>query len=181
MLYLIYTCLCSNISGFLQVYMGGWVGGRVWVGVCGCVCVCCVHVCVREGKRERLRLYVSFAKEPYERDYILQKRPMILRREGKREGGATRERERYISYHMYMYACVRIEVHAYVKMFTYASIYICIGWRLCQRHRHWWQMNLCHVCIHVHVYICTCIYMYIRTHVRECIFILTHTYTCIYI
>ena len=26
-----------------------------------------------------LRLYVSFAKEPYKRDYILQKRPIILR------------------------------------------------------------------------------------------------------
>jgi len=26
-----------------------------------------------------LKLYVSFAKEPYKRDYILQKRPMILR------------------------------------------------------------------------------------------------------
>jgi len=26
-----------------------------------------------------LKLYVPFAKEPYKRDYILQKRPMILR------------------------------------------------------------------------------------------------------
>ena len=26
-----------------------------------------------------LKLYVSFAKEPYKRDYILQKRPRILR------------------------------------------------------------------------------------------------------
>jgi len=26
-----------------------------------------------------LKLYVSFAKEPYKRDYILQKRPVILR------------------------------------------------------------------------------------------------------
>ena len=26
-----------------------------------------------------LKLYVSFAKEPYKRDYILQKRPIILR------------------------------------------------------------------------------------------------------
>ena len=26
-----------------------------------------------------LKLYVSFAKEPYQRDYILQKRPIILR------------------------------------------------------------------------------------------------------
>jgi len=28
-----------------------------------------------------LKLYVSFAKEPYKRDDILQKRPMILRRQ----------------------------------------------------------------------------------------------------
>ena len=27
-----------------------------------------------------LKLHVSFAKEPYKRDYILQKRPVILRR-----------------------------------------------------------------------------------------------------
>ena len=26
-----------------------------------------------------LKLYVSFAKEPYKRDYILQKRPILLR------------------------------------------------------------------------------------------------------
>ena len=28
---------------------------------------------------DSLKLYVSFAKEPYKRDYILQKRPIILR------------------------------------------------------------------------------------------------------
>jgi len=28
---------------------------------------------------KRIKLYVSFAKEPFERDYILQNRPMILK------------------------------------------------------------------------------------------------------
>jgi len=41
------------------------------------------HACVGMGWLRlvgSLKLYVSFAKEPYKRDYILQKRPIILRR-----------------------------------------------------------------------------------------------------
>jgi len=40
------------------------------------MCVC-VYVCVRFVGS--IQLEVSFAKEPYERTYILQKRPIILR------------------------------------------------------------------------------------------------------
>jgi len=45
-------------------------------------CVCCQHICVDMGWLRlagSVKLYVSFAKEPYKRDYILQKRPIILR------------------------------------------------------------------------------------------------------
>jgi len=72
-----------------------WVS--VYLCVCARLCVCTVYVGVCEYVRvsredatkcagvKRLRfvgslnLHVSFAKEPFKRDYILQKRPMILR------------------------------------------------------------------------------------------------------
>jgi len=67
--------------------------------VCRCMCVrvcLCVYVCVRKRERERggaafrldrrrgvcvctENIQVSFAKETYRRDYILQKRPIIFR------------------------------------------------------------------------------------------------------
>ena len=60
-------------------------------GVCVCVCVCvCMCVCARahaiahcdlklDHNIIEKQLYVSFAKEPYKIDFILPKRPMILR------------------------------------------------------------------------------------------------------
>jgi len=87
------------------VCVGVYMHVHVYVCVCVCVRVCacvraCVCVCVRERARERegecvfyhcqsardtgwlrlvgsLKLYVSFAKEPYKRDYILQERLII--------------------------------------------------------------------------------------------------------
>jgi len=38
------------------------------------MCVAAAQMCVAD----RGKLYVSFAKEPYKRDYILQNRPIIL-------------------------------------------------------------------------------------------------------
>ena len=48
-----------------------------WVYVCVCVCVRGTDAMVRLVCS--LKLQVPFAKEPYKTDYILQKRPIILR------------------------------------------------------------------------------------------------------
>jgi len=59
------TCACSDLLM------------HTWIQVC-------IDVCMKEGMGwlrlvGSLKLHVSFAKEPYKRDYILQKRPIILR------------------------------------------------------------------------------------------------------
>jgi len=98
-----YACNCcgtvlSVCISCVLVCACGWVGVGVGVyegdGERKCVCACnsegvyerdCERECVCSRDMVWLRLvgslklYVSFAKEPYKRDDILQKRPIILR------------------------------------------------------------------------------------------------------
>jgi len=92
-------CLCVCVCVRVHMHVHVYVCVCVCVRVCACVRAC-VCVCVRERARERegecvfyhcqsardtgwlrlvgsLKLYVSFAKEPYKRDYILQERLII--------------------------------------------------------------------------------------------------------
>ena len=89
-----------------------------------------------------LKLYVSFAKEPYKRDHILQKRPVILRSLiivatqylDKCESYRTRRRVTCLV-DMFMIMCGCVYVY-----YTYVYIYICI---------------------YIYIYIYTYIYMYL--------------------
>ena len=76
-----------------------------------------------------LNLQVSFAKEPYERDDILQKRPKILRR--LLIIGAPK----YTQIHNYVCLCIRIHKFVYtnacVYLHTYTSIYKSRGRAVC--------------------------------------------------
>jgi len=77
------VCVCSCVCMCVYVCVCACVSVRVCVCVCVCSCVCvflcvCVRFCV-VIRSLSLDFQVSFAKEPYKRDYILQKRPIILR------------------------------------------------------------------------------------------------------
>ena len=76
------VCVCVYVCVCMCMYM--------YVCVCVCVLVCvreCVLMCADFGVGAAamgwlwlvgsIKLYVSFAKEPYKRDDILQKRPII--------------------------------------------------------------------------------------------------------
>jgi len=70
-----YLCMYSYVRKFVT---------HSHVGVPQYIYVCSgkrMHVCPMGWLRlvGSSKLYVSFAKEPYKRDYILQKRPIILR------------------------------------------------------------------------------------------------------
>jgi len=80
------VCVCARARVCVCVCV--WERERVWV----CVCVW-VYMCVRMHRVVNnnascvmgwlwlvgsIKLQVSFAKEPYKRDYILQKRPVLL-------------------------------------------------------------------------------------------------------
>ena len=77
-----------------HIYMYVCMHVCVFICTCACMCVClyvrvhacvCVYMYARRASTHTcmhtytLKLYVSFAKEPCKRDYILQKRRVILR------------------------------------------------------------------------------------------------------
>jgi len=83
------VCLCVCVSVYHVTEYCLCVCGSV-SSVCLCVCISggsefsvCLCVCISRMGWLRfvssLKLQVSFAKEPYKRDDILQKRPIILR------------------------------------------------------------------------------------------------------
>jgi len=69
-----------------------------------------------------IKLSVSFAKEPYKRDYILQKRPMIL-------SILLTVATPYVYVHIYtdvdVCLCIYIYIHIYIYTYIYAYIYLC--------------------------------------------------------
>ena len=92
--------MCVDYTCFIQVRMYVYVRTNVCMHICMCVdytciCVCRLHIFGETPSAEgsgasmlsmgwlrlvgSLKLQVSFAKESYERDYILQKRPIMLR------------------------------------------------------------------------------------------------------
>ena len=82
----------------------------VWVGVCMCVYTFVYLFICRYGVASNsmlLNLVDLFAKEPYKRDYILQKRPMILR----------------------SLLIVATSYASFCSCFLFACVYVCMSWR----------------------------------------------------
>jgi len=85
------VCLCVCVSVCLCICVSAYFCVCVSMRMCVSVCMCpCVYARVSEwllgGQHApmgwlcivgSIKLWVSFAKEPYKRDYILQKRPII--------------------------------------------------------------------------------------------------------
>jgi len=99
-----------------------------------------------------LKLQVSFAKEPYKRDYVLQTRPMIfwsLLIDG--------------CFHPVLLQSNRISVCVCVCIYIYIYVYM--------------FMCICaHIYIHIYIYICTHIYMYMYIYTYIYIYIHMHIY-----
>jgi len=93
-----------------------------------------------------LKLYVSFAKEPYKRDFVLQKRPVILR-------------SLPIVATLYVLICEHMCMSC-ACVFIYMFIYICA---------YDMRMDIC-MCIYFHTCIRTC------THTYVCIYTRLHIY-----
>ena len=87
----VYVCVCACVCVNACITA---IFANCRVNVCGCACVCmcafeyvCVYVCIFKKNPTTgwlclvgsFKLKDSFAKEPYKRDYILQKRPINLR------------------------------------------------------------------------------------------------------
>ena len=113
-----------------------------------------------------LKLQVSFAKEPYKRDYIPQKKPLILRSllivatpySSPLLPEAWLEKDKCIQTYIYFYTNLFIQTHMYINS--------CV----CK-------------CIQTYIYIydthvCICIYIYMNLYI--CTYIYTHTwmYVC---
>ena len=131
-----------------------------------------------------LKFYVSFAKEPYKRDYILQKRPIILKSllvvaTPYRYLCSERQSHRFLCSCIWRYLCsyictgawicmsgknVYIYIYTCVYMYTYLYIYIYI-----------------HISMYVYIYIYICTNMFIYIYLYICIYIYIYIYVCIYI
>jgi len=89
-----YACMCVRMYVYACMHVCLYVCMHVcmYLSVYICICACSehtgIHVCTDVSMNQAmvwlrlvgsLKLYVSFAKEPYKRDHTLQKRPIILR------------------------------------------------------------------------------------------------------
>jgi len=111
-----------------------------------------------------LKLYVSFAKEPYKRDDILQKRPVILR-------GllivATpyvwmRQHRQDFSHWARVYICVC------VRVWIIRNVCACVYESFEMWSRLWWVCVCMFVCVHVCVYVWSEIWMCVRMNLPKC-------------
>jgi len=86
------------------------------------------------------KLQVSFAKEPYKRDDILQKRPIYFKEPNSRSHLIS-----YMFMNMYFseYLCINVYIYA-------LYILICV-WKVC--------MCVC-VCVYIYTYVYACVYVY---------------------
>ena len=83
-----------------------------------------------------LKLYVSFAKEPYKRDYILQKRPIFLR------SLLVVGTPYYNMWHI---------TYKYIYIYTHTSVCVCVLYSLIMTYMSMWA-RICHA----YIYICAC-------------------------
>ena len=170
------------------------------------VCVVYVHILVCMSIRfvctygvatiSSLNLQVSFAKEPYKRDDILQKRPIILR--SLLIVATAYEYVYAICVHACMrvcvYACVYIPTCRYIGPFLHFYMYLCVHIRHEMFERYSCIVNLdlivytciymyiC-ICIHINTYISTYTYIYVYIYIYICICkpIYMHIYMCIHV
>jgi len=127
-----YTCVCVCVC--MHVCVCACVCMCVWVHVYACVCVC---VCMHSGRHLSrmkwlrsvgfLKLQVSFAKEPYARDDILQKRPITLRHT--RVCGC--ECGWILLHNPHHFICIHVYIHMYTCTHVYLHMYASIHVRVC--------------------------------------------------
>ena len=139
---------------------------------------CVLHVCYRCILRQckfcmgwlrlvnSLKLLVSFAKEPYKRDYILQKRPIILR-------SLLIVATPYMNAGCHTYAIGMLQIRlGHVTHMSTASV--------CP-HTHAHKKTHVHTRAHTCVHTCTRVHMHthtrVRTHARKHARTHAHTYT----
>ena len=144
------VALCENVvDDWKSIFAWDYATVMCVALCCGVLrcCAICENVCdVCDGS---FRLKVSFAKEPYNRDYILQKRPMIWRN---LLIVATPYPIEYVKIWIYIYIYVWIYAHVYVNKCVHECIYICIY-------------------IYIYIYTCTLIYVWICVCVNKYVFI----------
>ena len=104
----VHVCVCVRVCVCVCV--------RAYVCECVRVCMCatvgflfCPSVAVMEWLQlvGSIKLHVSFAKETYKRDYILQKRPTILR-------SLLIVASPYVYRHVFVHVCVCVRVRVCV-------------------------------------------------------------------
>jgi len=146
-----FTCVAE------LVHVCGFISCSTWHGSCICV-IELVHMCSMGWLRllGSIKLKVSFAKETYKRDYILQKRPIVL---SILLTVATR-------YHwmpdvtivcMYVWMYSYMNTHVLIYALTYAPIYIYI-----------YSITECLMCACMyecsHIWMYMCVYMHLYMH-----------------
>jgi len=138
---------------------------------------------------DSLAWYVSCAKEPYKRDDILQKRPLILSSllivATPYVLSSSLMSLRYI-YITQTQTCTPTHIHVYMCVYVYPRVAVCvcilvwiyvaskclIAYELCAN---------TYICIRIYIYIniCVCIHTYIHMYIHKCIYtyIYAHMYT----
>ena len=162
-------CVCSPSSAIATLHLTQTHHLHSYV----CLSVVNVHVSMGWLRLVgSLQIYVSFAKEPYKRDCILQTRPMILR-------------SQLIVATPYQYIVPVYYIHV--------SIYVtrtCIQFLVCfvYTYKHVYVYKRTYIYIHIHrttlnpqPYVYTCIHIHVRTRINIHVHVLIHMYTHVYI
>jgi len=109
-----------------------------------------------------LKLQVSFAKEPYKRDYILRTRPVTLRSlliclRTPPSPGLFHPYVYIYNICIYIYLYIYIYVHIYTYIRIYMHIFMCIH---------------LYVCTGLYMFKCMCVHtLYVNVYVRKCIYV----------
>ena len=123
-----------------------------------------------------LKSQVSFAKEPHKRDYILQKRPVILR-----SLQIVAAPYAYVHTHICTYAYGVATISRLLKIIGLFCRTVSFIGLFCKRDlwfvhictymhesRHKWMSHVIYAWVHMHEFICTCLYAWVYIHVFIC-------------
>jgi len=125
-----------------------------------------------------IKWWVSFAKEPYKRDDILQERRIILSNLLTVATSYRLSKEPYIGFYYMWSATPQICTCVYTKnILTHTHMCICM-YKYVYIHYNVYIYTHIHICMYIYIYICIHTYMlsiYICIHVYIC------THTCIYV
>ena len=111
----------------LYIYTHTYI--HIYIDTCICMYVC-VYICTHRWLRlvGSLKLFVSFAKEPYKRDDILQKRPIILR---SLLFVATPIPVRILHTCTHIYTHTHTHIYIFIYTYIHIYIYVCVYIYIC--------------------------------------------------